>query len=108
MSNPIPNPLPSLGFAIRSLKSFCLISSEIPLVTTTFNTGYIESASAVVTLGCVLSSLQKGPDLWPQLTGMPEIDTKRLSKDPRNLLVVASSDVGYNFAIVIKPNKSTT
>lgn len=79
---------------------------EIPLVATTFHTGYIESASVLVTLACVLSTLQEGSDLWPQVTGFPEIDNKKLTKDPRHMLVLASSDVGYNFAVVVKPLKS--
>jgi 3-oxoacyl-[acyl-carrier-protein] synthase II len=78
---------------------------QVPLVTTTFNTGYIESASVLVTLACALLALQEGNDLWPQLTGLPEIDNKKLRKDPRNILVLASSDLGYNFAVVVKPEK---
>ncbi|MDP8266551.1 MAG: beta-ketoacyl synthase N-terminal-like domain-containing protein [Candidatus Aceula meridiana] len=78
---------------------------EVPLVTTTFNTGYIESASIMVTLACVLTCLKEGKALWPQLTGVDEIDNKILARDPRNILVLGSSDVGYNFAVIIKPNK---
>ncbi len=78
---------------------------EVPLVTTTFNTGYIESASIMITLACVLESLREGKDLWPQLTGVVEIDKKTLAKDPRHILVLGSSDVGYNFAVIIKPDK---
>ena len=76
---------------------------EIPMVTTTFNTGYIESASILVTLACVLSSFKQNLDLWPQVTGLPEIDRKILRKKPRHILMVGSSDVGYNFAAVIRP-----
>jgi 3-oxoacyl-(acyl-carrier-protein) synthase len=78
---------------------------DVPMVTTTFNTGYLESASAMVTLSCVLSALGQGHDLWPQLTGIREIDRKALDKDPQHILVIASSDVGYNFAVVVKPEK---
>ncbi len=78
---------------------------EVPLVTTTFNTGYIESASAMVTLACVLNCLRKGSALWPQLTGIDEIDNKNLNKHPNNILVLGSSDVGYNFAVIVKPYK---
>ena len=76
---------------------------EIPMVTTTFNTGYIESASILVTLACVLSSFKQNLDLWPQVTGLPEIDRKILRKKPRHILMMGSSDVGYNFAAVIRP-----
>jgi len=78
---------------------------EVPLITTTFNTGYIESASIMVTLACALTALKDGNDLWPQLTGVVEIDQKTLRRAPRNILVLGSSDVGYNFAVVIKPKK---
>ena len=74
-------------------------------MTTTFNTGYIESASVLVTLACALSALQEDNHLWPQLTGILEIDNKKLGKDPQYILVLASSDVGYNFAVVVKPGK---
>ena len=78
---------------------------EVPLITTTFNTGYIESASIMVTLACALTALKDGNDLWPQLTGVVEIDQKTLRRVPRHILVLGSSDVGYNFAVVIKPKK---
>lgn len=84
---------------------FCQRYNEIPFITTTFNTGYIESASVMVTLACVLTCLKTGIELWPQMTGLIEIDHKTLKKYPRNILVLGSSDVGYNFAVVIKPNK---
>ncbi len=80
---------------------------EIPLVTTTFNTGYLESASIMVTLGCVLAAFEQGFDLWPQVTGVSEIDRKVLVKSPEHILVIGSSDVGYNFAVVIKRELST-
>ena len=86
-------------------KLFLARYDEVPLVTTTFNTGYIESASVLVTLACALSALQEDNHLWPQLTGILEIDNKKLGKDPQYILVLASSDVGYNFAVVVKPGK---
>ncbi|MFC1704320.1 beta-ketoacyl synthase N-terminal-like domain-containing protein [Candidatus Omnitrophota bacterium] len=75
----------------------------VPLVTTTFHTGYIESASIVVTLACVLSALKEGTGLWPQMTGLADIDNKILKNDPRTILVLGSSDIGYNFAVIVKP-----
>ena len=77
---------------------------EVPLVTTTFNTGYIESASVMVTLACVLADLKMGKKLWPQITGIPEIDQKKLVRAPRKIWVLGSSDVGYNFSVIIDPN----
>ncbi len=77
---------------------------HVPLVTTTFHTGYIESVSIILTLACVLSAIKEDSDLWPQITGIKEIDQKPLNKKPQNILVLGSSDVGYNFAVVIKPD----
>jgi 3-oxoacyl-[acyl-carrier-protein] synthase II len=74
-----------------------------PLVTTTFNTGYIESASILVSLAAALTSLQGGTELWPQLTGMPELDQRRLSRAPEYLLALGSTDLGYSFATVLRP-----
>jgi 3-oxoacyl-[acyl-carrier-protein] synthase II len=77
-------------------------AETVPLLTTTFNTGYIESASIFVTLACALEALKAGDTLWPQQTGIPEIDNRRLKQPPRHSLVCASSDIGYNFALALK------
>jgi len=76
---------------------------HVPLVTTTFNTGFIESASILVSLAAALESLPAGLDLWPQRTGLPEIDSRRLVSRPQNVLALASTDVGYNFAVIVRP-----
>jgi hypothetical protein len=72
------------------------------MVTTTFNTGYIESTSILVSLAAVLASLRDGFALWPQLTGLPELDESRLTRTPEHLLAVGSTDLGYNFAVVLR------
>ncbi len=79
--------------------------STIPLITTTFSTGYIESASILVSLAAVLESLAEGNDLWPQITGVDELDGRKLTNTPGNILVIASSDVGYNFAAILRRGK---
>lgn len=76
--------------------------SEVPFVTTTFNTGYIESASILVTLAAALESLQEGNELWPQMTGVAELDERKLQNPPGHVIALGSSDVGYNFAVVLK------
>ena len=78
------------------------LSPQAPLVGTTFNTGYVETASALVATACVLTALRQGTALWPQRTGIPEIDDKNLSAGPSHILVLASTDLGYNFAMVVK------
>ena len=55
----------------------------------------------MVTLACVLTDLKKGKNLWPQMTGSPEIDQKALADDPKKIWVLGSSDVGYNFSVII-------
>jgi 3-oxoacyl-(acyl-carrier-protein) synthase len=86
---------------------------RLPLVTTTFNTGYIESGSILVSLAAALAALETpgGPSpcelptaelLWPQRTGLPELDGRKLERLPEYLLALASTDLGYNFAAVFR------
>ena len=86
---------------------------RLPLVTTTFNTGYIEAASILVSLAATLAALAtpggtspcglQTPDLlWPQRTGLPELDGRTLAQLPEYLLALASTDLGYNFAAVFR------
>jgi 3-oxoacyl-(acyl-carrier-protein) synthase len=80
-------------------------TGQIPLITTTFNTGYIESASTLLSLGLVLKSLKSGISLWSQKTGIGYIDKRTLTEFPKYLLAIGSSDVGYNFAVVLSTCK---
>jgi 3-oxoacyl-[acyl-carrier-protein] synthase II len=75
---------------------------QLPLVGSTFTTGFIESASILVSLAATLQALREGTELWPQRTGLPELDGRRLAAPPRLVLAVASSDVGYNFAVLLR------
>jgi 3-oxoacyl-[acyl-carrier-protein] synthase II len=75
---------------------------RVPCVTTTFNTGYIETASIVAGLACALESLKNGPVLWPQMTGVPTIDSRSLNAVPEYLLALATTDLGYNYAIIFR------
>jgi hypothetical protein len=72
------------------------------LVTTTFNTGFIESASILVTLGVALAALEEGGGLWAQRVGLPELDQRDLPADPAHVMALASTDFGYNFAVVLR------
>jgi 3-oxoacyl-[acyl-carrier-protein] synthase II len=76
--------------------------AQLPLVTTTFNTGYIESASILVSLASALAALDAGTELWPQRTGRPELDNRPLAAPPEFILALASTDFGYNFAAVLR------
>jgi hypothetical protein len=75
---------------------------SIPCVSTTFNTGYIETASILTGLACALESLKNGPVLWPQITGVSTIDSRNLTAVPEYLLALASTDLGYNYAIIFR------
>ncbi|MEI6147483.1 MAG: beta-ketoacyl synthase N-terminal-like domain-containing protein [bacterium] len=75
----------------------------VPWVTTTFNTGHIASASILVSLVAALEALRGGrTELWPQRTGISRFDSPRLEKPPEIILALASSDVGYNFATILR------
>jgi 3-oxoacyl-[acyl-carrier-protein] synthase II len=81
---------------------------EIPFITTTFNTGYIESASVLASLGLVLESIRMGKALWSQRTGNTDLDNRTLDKAPEYLLVIGSSDLGYNYSVVVKVGERVT
>jgi 3-oxoacyl-[acyl-carrier-protein] synthase II len=76
--------------------------TQIPLAATTFNTGYSESASILVGLAAALHTLRTDSSLWPQMTGIKDIDARRCSRQPEYILALASTDIGYNFAAVLR------
>jgi 3-oxoacyl-[acyl-carrier-protein] synthase II len=76
--------------------------SRMPLVTTTFNTGYIESASILVSLCSVLHCFKNGQSLWPQITGVPEFDSRTMETIPEYVLALAGTDLGYNYAVIVR------
>jgi 3-oxoacyl-[acyl-carrier-protein] synthase II len=92
--------------AINSV--FTSKAAAIPLITSTFNTGYIETASLLLSLGLVLRSLERGDSLWQQKTGVPDIDGRNMNSKPRCILSIGSSDVGYNFAAVIATGENSS
>lgn len=73
----------------------------IPLVTSTFNTGYAESASILLSLVAALSALRLDGTLWPQATGESWIDKRALSRPVRHILAIGSTDIGINSALVL-------
>jgi len=79
-------------------------AASLPLVTTTFNTGYIESASILLSLGAALAAVKQNAGLWPQRTGVESLDKRTLRTPPELVLALASTDLGYNFAVVLKPS----
>lgn len=76
---------------------------EVPLVTTTFNTGHIAAASILVSLATAIEAMRGGgTELWPQRTGAPALDARALNRAPGAVLALASTDIGYNFATVLR------
>jgi 3-oxoacyl-(acyl-carrier-protein) synthase len=73
---------------------------SLPLVTTTFNTGYIESASLLLSVAALLRTLKTKTGIWPQRSGSASIDSRKADAT-RFVLVAGSSDVGYNFAVLL-------
>ncbi len=72
-----------------------------PLITNTFNTGYIESSSIISALGCVLHCLNSGSPLWPQITGIENVDSLKTTHEIKNILALSSTDVGYNYSMIL-------
>jgi 3-oxoacyl-[acyl-carrier-protein] synthase II len=74
----------------------------VPVVTTTFNTGYIESASILVTLAAALTAIRQDGGLWPQMTGAQWLDSRAPAGPIRNIIALGSSDIGTNSALVLR------
>jgi len=55
-----------------------------------------------VSVAAALEALAAGGELWPQRTGVSELDQREGRGAPEYILVLASSDVGYNFAVVLR------
>ena len=75
----------------------------IPFVTSVFHTGLMEAASGVATLAGMLHCWRQGMPLWPQLTGMNEFDERPMPVSPVNVLILVTSDLGFNLALAIAP-----
>ncbi len=82
-----------------------IVDKSIPLVQTSLNTGYIESASTLVGISATLEAIKDGNRFWPQQTGLNDVDNRSLEGDIENILVVGSSDTGYNYALILKNGK---
>ena len=76
--------------------------ARLPLVTTTFNTGFIEASSILVSLAAACLALETGTELWPQRTGLAELDQRVLCAPPGYIMALGGTDFGYNFATVLR------
>lgn len=77
--------------------------TRIPLVTSVFHTGLMESASGTATLASVLFAWKTGQPLWSQMTGVEKLDGTPLPSGPCNTLAIATSDIGFNLVLAISP-----
>lgn len=75
-----------------------------PMATSVFRAGFAETSSAAVSLGACLESVKRGMPLWPQKTGLCEIDSMRLSKKPKAVIALSSSHIGNSYAMVVRPS----
>jgi 3-oxoacyl-[acyl-carrier-protein] synthase II len=80
-------------------------AARVPLVTSVFHTGLAEATSGTATLAAVLRAWADGEGLWPQLTGVPEIDGRTLPASPVRTLAIASSELGFNLALALAPGE---
>jgi len=85
--------------AVRS----ALAGRRVPLVTSVFHTGLCEATSGVATLAAVLAAWADRGGLWPQVTGLEEIDGAVLPIGPVPTLALATSELGLNLALAIAP-----
>lgn len=76
--------------------------ANVPMVATSLNTGYQETASILNALVCVLEASSKKLPLWPQITGVKDMDSQPLPENPRNVLCIASSHIGNNYALILR------
>ncbi len=75
--------------------------SGTSIIGSTFTTGYVESCSITTTLASVLETVSKGEKLWQEKTGIHYIDTMNMPDSVHNILTIASTDLGYNYAMVV-------
>ena len=67
----------------------------------TFNTGYVETSSALMTLAYALKCAEKKIPMWRQITGDDRIDRAPLPDDPKRILCAVSAHSGNSHALII-------
>jgi 3-oxoacyl-[acyl-carrier-protein] synthase II len=75
---------------------------KVAMLDTSYTTGYVEGTSTTMALAAALEAIKDGKGLWNSRTGITEIDEIETPKEVKNILVVGSSDVGYNFSLVVE------
>ena len=75
------------------------------MITSVFHTGYSECSSALMSLGCLLESLNQDKGLWRQRLGIVYFDDVVLERSPKIVVALATSHTGGNYVIIVKINK---
>lgn len=75
----------------------------LPVVTSVFHTGLAEASSGVMALAAIVEAWSSGEGLWPQKTGIDEIDSRPLPDGPVRTLLVTSGELGFNLVIAVEP-----
>ncbi len=78
-------------------------ADSVPLLTSVFHTGLCESTSGTITLAAILAAWARNEPLWPQTTGVSDIDERPLPMGPVPTLAVATSDLGFNLVLALAP-----
>ena len=82
-----------------------LLSGRFPgafAATCVFNTGYAETASALLGLVYALKSAAEGRRLWPQATGDGRLDALTPPENPKRILCVGGGHSANNHALVVE------
>lgn len=74
---------------------------DAPMLASSLNTGYLETASAPATLVFALEALAGGRPLWKQRTGVKLFDEAKLPDNPKKIMCIASSEWGNNYALLV-------
>ncbi len=77
----------------------------VPMITSVFHTGLAEASSGGITLCALLNAWSRGEILWPQITGLDEVDRRVLPEGPVRTILVATSELGFNLALALEPGE---
>ncbi len=74
----------------------------VQLVADSTHTGFSESTSSVSALAAVLASCAEKRAIWPQRYNDESLDNRIAPEQVKLVLTVGSSDVGANFALIVR------
>ncbi len=74
----------------------------IPIITTSFNTGFMETSSSLHSLLCLLETIRRGKPIWKQHYGVEKLEQVNFAREPKNILAIGSSFTGANYATIVE------